>query len=55
MWIADGYKGLLDYRRQRVMETDRILFKGGNCFHDGVCRTTLSRCLRLDVSLKAIS
>jgi hypothetical protein len=35
MWIADGYKGLVDYRKQRVSETERILFKGGNCFHDG--------------------
>lgn len=35
MWIADGYKGLLDYRRQRGAETERILFDGGNCFHDG--------------------
>jgi hypothetical protein len=35
MWIADGYKGLLDYRKQRMAETDRILFKGGDCFHDG--------------------
>lgn len=35
MWIADGYKGLLDYRQQRTAETDRILFKGGDCFHDG--------------------
>jgi hypothetical protein len=35
MWIADGYKGLLDYRQQRTAESDRILFKGGDCFHDG--------------------
>lgn len=35
MWIADGYKGLLDYRRQRASETERILFKGSDCFHDG--------------------
>lgn len=35
MWIADGYKGLVDFRRQRNAETDRILFKGGDCFHDG--------------------
>lgn len=35
MWIADGYKGLADYRKQRMADTDRILFKGGDCFHDG--------------------
>jgi hypothetical protein len=35
VWIADGYKGLVDYRRQRLAETDRILFKAGDCFHDG--------------------
>ncbi|KAF8861721.1 hypothetical protein BDZ45DRAFT_240628 [Acephala macrosclerotiorum] len=35
IWLADGYKGLLDYRKQRKAETDRILFKGGDCFHDG--------------------
>ncbi|KUJ07011.1 uncharacterized protein LY89DRAFT_375144 [Mollisia scopiformis] len=35
IWLADGYKGLLDYRKQRKAETDRILFKGGECFHDG--------------------
>jgi hypothetical protein len=36
MWIADGYKGVVDYRRQRMAETDKILnFKGGDCFHDG--------------------
>jgi hypothetical protein len=35
MWIADGYKGLVDYRKQRMAESDRILFKGGDCFHDG--------------------
>jgi hypothetical protein len=35
MWIADGYKGLADYRQQRMADTDRILFKGGDCFHDG--------------------
>lgn len=35
MWIADGYKGLLDYREQRTSETERISFQGGSCFHDG--------------------
>jgi len=35
MWIADGFKGLEDYRKQRLADTDRILFKGGDCFHDG--------------------
>jgi hypothetical protein len=36
MWIADGYKGVVDYRRQRMAETDKIPnFKGGDCFHDG--------------------
>jgi hypothetical protein len=35
MWIADGYRGLLEYRQQRLSETERILFKGGDCFHDG--------------------
>ena len=36
MWIADGYKGVVDYRRQRMAETDEIPnFKGGDCFHDG--------------------
>lgn len=35
MWIADGFKGLEDYRKQRMADTDRILFKGGDCFHDG--------------------
>ncbi|KAG0650429.1 Serine threonine-kinase Nek7 [Hyphodiscus hymeniophilus] len=35
MWIADGYKGLLEYRRQRMAETDRILFKSSHGFHDG--------------------
>lgn len=40
MWIADGYKGLVDYRRQRMAETDRILFKSSDGFHDG------ERCLQ---------
>jgi hypothetical protein len=35
VWIADGYRGLLNYRQQRTAESDRILFKGGDCFHDG--------------------
>lgn len=35
MWVADGYKGLLDYRQQRLSETERISFTGGDCFHDG--------------------
>ncbi len=35
IWIADGYKGLVQYRRQRMAETDRILFKSGDRFHDG--------------------
>ena len=35
MWIADGYKGLAEYRRQRMAETDRILFKSCEGFHDG--------------------
>jgi hypothetical protein len=36
MWIVDGYKGVVDYRRQRMAETDKIPnFKGGDCFHDG--------------------
>ena len=35
MWIADGYKGLVEYRRQRMAETDRILFKSSDGFHDG--------------------
>lgn len=35
MWIADGYKGVVDYRKQRMSESDRILFKAGDCFHDG--------------------
>jgi len=36
VWIAEGYKGLVDYRKKRMAETDRILFKCGDCFHDGV-------------------
>ncbi|KAH8815557.1 hypothetical protein F5884DRAFT_182287 [Xylogone sp. PMI_703] len=35
MWVADGYKGLQDYRAERAAETERIFFKGGDCFHDG--------------------
>jgi hypothetical protein len=35
MWIADGYKGVVEYRRQRMAETDRILFKCSDGFHDG--------------------
>ena len=36
MWIVDGYKGVVDYRRQRMAKTDKIPnFKGGDCFHDG--------------------
>src|ERR1700730_2712366 len=36
MWIADGYSGVVDYRRQRIAETDKVPhFKGGDCFHDG--------------------
>jgi hypothetical protein len=35
MWIADGFKGLADYRKQRLADNDRIVFKGGDCFHDG--------------------
>lgn len=35
MWIADGHNGLVEYRRNRMAETDRILFKAGDCFHDG--------------------
>ena len=35
MWIADGYKGLVEYRRQRTAETDRILFRSSDGFHDG--------------------
>jgi len=36
VWIEEGYNGLVDYRKKRMAETDRILFKGGDCFHDGV-------------------
>lgn len=36
VWIADGYKGLLDYRNERKAQLRRILFKGGDSFHDGV-------------------
>jgi hypothetical protein len=36
VWIAEGYKGLVDYRNKRMAETDRIFFEGGDCFHDGV-------------------
>jgi hypothetical protein len=36
IWIADGYRGLLEYRRQRKAETDELPdFRGGDCFHDG--------------------
>ena len=35
IWIAEGYKGVVDYRKRRMAETDRILLKGGDCFHDG--------------------
>lgn len=35
MWIADGYKGVLDYRSRRMAEANHILFQGGDCFHDG--------------------
>ncbi|KAF4633133.1 hypothetical protein G7Y89_g4984 [Cudoniella acicularis] len=36
IWIADGYKGLVDYRKQRAIEFERIMFKSGDCFHDGL-------------------
>lgn len=36
IWIVDGYDGVVNYRRQRMAETDKIPnFKGGDCFHDG--------------------
>ncbi len=36
VWIADGYSGLIDYRRQRVAEIEKIPeSKGGDGFHDG--------------------
>jgi hypothetical protein len=35
LWIADGYSGVVDYRRQRIAETDKMPnFQGGDCFHD---------------------
>jgi hypothetical protein len=35
MWIADGYNGLVEYRRERMAETDRILFMSSGGFHNG--------------------
>lgn len=36
VWIADGYNGVVEYRRQRMVEIDKMPgFKGGDCFHDG--------------------
>lgn len=35
MWIADGYKGLVDYRTQRAAECEKVFFKISDGFHDG--------------------
>ena len=35
MWIADGYKGVQDYRSQRMAETESTPLNGAICFHDG--------------------
>jgi hypothetical protein len=36
VWIADGYRGVMDYRRRRKAETDQLRdFRDGDCFHDG--------------------
>lgn len=35
MWIADGHKGLVEYRKQRNFESEMFLLDCGNCFHDG--------------------
>ena len=36
MWVANGYNGILEYRKSRKKETDQIgEFKDGDCFHDG--------------------
>jgi hypothetical protein len=36
IWIANGYKGLEEYRRQRKAEIDNIPdFDCGDCFHNG--------------------
>ena len=36
MWVANGYNGILEYRKSRKKETDQMgVFKDGDCFHDG--------------------
>ncbi|KAH6674263.1 hypothetical protein B0J14DRAFT_35422 [Halenospora varia] len=35
MWIADGYKGIEEYRRQRMAESETTSFRGMDGFHDG--------------------
>jgi hypothetical protein len=36
VWIADGYNGVVEYRRQRIAEIGKMPdFKGRDCFHDG--------------------
>jgi hypothetical protein len=36
VWVADGYNGVEEYRRQRIAEIDKMPdFRGGDCFHDG--------------------
>src|SRR5436190_18169791 len=36
VWITNGYKGVIDYRRARRAETNEISnFRGGHCFHNG--------------------
>lgn len=36
IWLADGYKGVFDYRKERESQLQRIHFKGGDSFHDGI-------------------
>jgi len=36
VWIADGYSGVVEYRRQRMAEIGKMPdFKGRDCFHNG--------------------
>jgi hypothetical protein len=40
MWVADGHKGILDYRRQRISEASQVARfnvaqRDVDCFHDG--------------------
>jgi hypothetical protein len=55
VWIADGYSGVIEYRRQRIAEIEKIPdFTGGDSFHDGerALKTVLNTHREIELRLR---